>query len=56
MVVGQNDSDDFTLLLPLDFKFVNNAKKKNTGNAIILNWTFQVLQNKCYFTYDISVS
>ena len=36
MVAGRNASEAFLLLLPLDFKFVKNAKK-NTGNAIILN-------------------
>jgi len=27
MIAGRKASDDFALLLPLDFKFVNNAKK-----------------------------
>lgn len=57
MVVGQNDSDDFTLLLPLDFKFVNNAKKKKhwecdnfklnlpsfTKQVLFYVWYFRIL-------------
>ena len=44
MVAGRNASEAFALLLPLDFKFENNAKK-DTGNTTILNKAYQVLHN-----------
>ena len=56
MVVGRNAPDDFALLLPLDFKFVNNAKKKYwewddfklnlpsfTKQVLFYVWCFRIL-------------